>query len=173
VRFLDELKVFEFKVTPFPMNQYATAVAKSGAAAMDDDRVQLERLELWARASAAEQALAGMTDPDVAAHVVRVLAEAKAQTDLAQLQRWADSQPPPKREDRTRSHAPAGSGPTKARTPSARRWDGWHATAAVSAGRVRWAGRVSTPVELTYPHGTVRLEERGERDLSDRQFRPG
>jgi hypothetical protein len=91
--------VFEFTVTPFPMNQYATAVAKSGAAATDDDRVQLEWLELWARASAAEQALAGMTDPDVAAHVARVLAEAKAQTDLAQLERWADSQPPPKRED--------------------------------------------------------------------------
>ena len=28
-----------------------------------------------------------------------MLAEAKAQTDLAQLERWADSQPPPKRED--------------------------------------------------------------------------
>jgi hypothetical protein len=64
-----------------------------------DDRAQLERLELWARASAAEQALVGMTDPAVAAHVASVLVEAKAQTDLAALERWADSQPPPTRED--------------------------------------------------------------------------
>jgi HK97 family phage prohead protease len=98
VRFLDELRLYETTVSPAPRNLLALATAKGGPADpadIDEDRRQLEELEAWALAATTADTLGGLLDnPDAMAHAARVMVGAKAQTDLAELTRWADSLPP-------------------------------------------------------------------------------
>jgi hypothetical protein len=96
VRFLDEVKVFEFTVTPWPMNALAVASAKGGYGADDlaGDLAELERLEAWAAAATSRAVVNDMlANPDGHQHALGVLQEAKSRTDLARLEAWALSQP--------------------------------------------------------------------------------
>jgi HK97 family phage prohead protease len=94
VRYLQELKLFEATVTPFPMNQLALASAKGPGDDWADDEAKLRELELWAAGATATGALADlMADPDRMMRTASVLAEAKARRDLNALEQWAESQP--------------------------------------------------------------------------------
>ena len=91
-RFLDEVRVFEATVTPFPMNQLATASAKRGG--QDDAAGDLaDRLEMWARAVTAERCLTELVADggEAMAGVGVLLAKRKAADDLAELEAWAGS----------------------------------------------------------------------------------
>ncbi len=94
VRFLDEVKVYEATVTPFPMNRFALASAKGPADDMAADLARLENLERWAAQQTAVGVLEELTsDPDAMIGVGNLLAESKAARDLAALEEWAMSAP--------------------------------------------------------------------------------
>jgi len=101
VRALHEVKLLEISLTPVPANPEAvlTSVKSLGGGPADAaaDLAELERLEAWAAGARAEQARADMArlarDPAAMMHVASVLLEAKAQTDLEGLERWAAAQP--------------------------------------------------------------------------------
>jgi HK97 family phage prohead protease len=94
-RFLDEVRVFEATVTPFPMNALALASAKGTAGDIAADLAELGRLELWARAVTAEGILGELCADggEAMAGVGALLADRKAHDDLAALEQWASRQP--------------------------------------------------------------------------------
>jgi len=102
VRFLDEVRLFEATVTPFPMNALALASAKRDPAdAADDDR-KLCELEQWAAAtSAAEAVRHDIEHPAAAMYALGVVQEVRSRQQLAKLEAWAMSQPPPQPKDPT------------------------------------------------------------------------
>jgi HK97 family phage prohead protease len=105
VRFLEEIRLFEATITPFPLHLDAVASAKSGPGHVDvsDALAELERLEAWAAAYESGSTLQGLLDdPEGMANAAAVLVRAKSQQDLARLEAWADALPPRQPVDPTR-----------------------------------------------------------------------
>jgi HK97 family phage prohead protease len=97
-RFLDELRVFEATVSPFPVNQLALASAKGGTPDYGDDLAQLEELERWAEEAMGYKARRDLADLANASsatfrNIADVKARAEARTELQRLEAWALSQP--------------------------------------------------------------------------------
>jgi HK97 family phage prohead protease len=94
VRYLQEVRIFEATITPFPMNQLALASAKAGPDDFAADTERLARLERWVADAEARAARAFQVEhPEAVAYAARVSAEAKARHQLAALERWAASTP--------------------------------------------------------------------------------
>jgi HK97 family phage prohead protease len=94
VRFLQELRLFEVTVSPFPVNELALAGAKGRPDDLDADLAELERLEQWAAGYEARAVLAFQAEhPEAAAYAAGVQVAAKDRHRLAELERWAVSQP--------------------------------------------------------------------------------
>jgi HK97 family phage prohead protease len=97
-RFLDEVRVYEATVSPFPVNQLALASAKGGAPDFGDDVAELERLERWAEEAMGYKARRDLADLANASsatfrNIADVKARAEARTELQRLEAWALSQP--------------------------------------------------------------------------------
>jgi Caudovirus prohead serine protease len=94
VRFLQEIRLYEATVTPFPMNELALASAKGSSADAAEDLARLERVEAWAAGANARGVLADMlANPYAMQAAAGVLVEAKTQHRLAELEQWAASTP--------------------------------------------------------------------------------
>jgi HK97 family phage prohead protease len=94
VRFLQEVKLFEITVTPFPMNQLALAGAKAGPDEHAEDEARLAELEAWAAAATARAVLEFEVEhPETVAYAAGVHVAAKDRHRLADLEAWALSQP--------------------------------------------------------------------------------
>jgi HK97 family phage prohead protease len=93
VRYLQEVRIFEATVTPFPMNELALASAKAGADDLTADQ-RLAELERWAAAAEAHARMAHAVEhPEAALYAARVQVDAKTRHRLRELERWATSQP--------------------------------------------------------------------------------
>jgi Caudovirus prohead serine protease len=105
VRFLKEIRIHEFSLTPFAMNPSARVLAaKAGPGSVDEyadiDR-QLRELESWSRRVTLEVALSDViSNPD--SHALAVLRESKSRQQLRELEAWAASVPPRQPEDPSR-----------------------------------------------------------------------
>jgi HK97 family phage prohead protease len=94
VRFLQEVRIYEATVTPFPMNELALASAKAGPDDHAAAVAKLERLEQWAAGAQARSVLADlMENPRVMAAAAGILSNEKANRTLAELEAWALAQP--------------------------------------------------------------------------------
>jgi HK97 family phage prohead protease len=94
VRYLQEVRIFEATVTPFPMNELALASAKAGGDDLADDEARLRQLEQWAAGVEAQQRrVFEVEHPEAALYAAQVLVEAKTRHRLAELERWAVTQP--------------------------------------------------------------------------------
>jgi HK97 family phage prohead protease len=90
VRFLQEVRLFETTITPFPMNQLAVASAKAGPDEQDADLERLQQLEQWAAGNQARAVLSElMENPDTMAAAAGILSNEKAARRLAELEQWA------------------------------------------------------------------------------------
>jgi hypothetical protein len=90
VRYLQELRLFEATVTPFPMNPEATASAKGSTDDHAADLERLERLEQWAAAATARAVLEFEVEhPEAVAYAAGVHVAAKDTHRLRELERWA------------------------------------------------------------------------------------
>ena len=93
VRYLQEVRVFEATVTPFPMNQLAVANAKAGPDEHAEAAARLQQLEQWAAGVEARAVLADMlANPDTMAAAAGILSNERADRRLAELEQWALSQ---------------------------------------------------------------------------------
>jgi uncharacterized protein len=101
VRALHEVKLLEISLTPVPANPEAVLTSvksfNGGPADAAGDLADLERLEAWAAAARAEQSREDMAylvrNPESMAHIAGTLLEAKARSQLAELEAWAAAQP--------------------------------------------------------------------------------
>jgi HK97 family phage prohead protease len=97
VRFLKEIRIHEFTITPFPMNPEARVLAVKAAsddADLDADLERLQQLEAWAAGEQARAVLEFEVEhPEAVAYAAGVLVDQKARHDLAGLEQWALSQP--------------------------------------------------------------------------------
>jgi hypothetical protein len=77
------------------MNLEAIASAKRDPADLADDERRLERLEQWAAATMASEAVRHAVEhPEAEMHALRVLQAAKSRQQLARLEAWAAAAPP-------------------------------------------------------------------------------
>jgi HK97 family phage prohead protease len=90
VRYLQEVRIYEATITPFPMNQLALANAKTGPDAHAEAAARLRQLEQWAAGTEARAVLADMLEnPDTMAAAAGILSNERADRQLAELEAWA------------------------------------------------------------------------------------